>query len=215
MLPHARLRLRRHSILLLQIAHGAANCLLHARRRDRLELKDRASGQNGVIDVEIWILRRGCDQGDLSVFDVFQQRLLLLFIEVLDLVEIEQNAVRSQKRVQLGIDLLDISGGGRRRVELAELTLRLRGDQIGDRCFPGAGRAIKDHVRHIAGKNDPAQKAVFSKYMLLSADLVQRGRPEYVCQRLIHASASFVFPNAAPLLRTARRFLLPLYEILF
>ena len=202
MLPHAGLGVRGHAVFLLQIADRARDRLPNTGGRDGLELKDRASRQNGVVDIKIRIFRRRGDQRDLAVFDVLQQRLLLLFVEILDLVKVEQHAVRRHEGVELGIDLLDVARGGRGRVQAAELSLRPRRDEIGHRGLSGAGRAVKDHVRHLTGEDDAAQQAVFPENMLLSADIVQRRRTKRVRKRLIHT-------------RTSSCFVSSLYEILF
>ena len=202
MLPHAGLGVRGHAVFLLQIANRARDRLPNTGGRDGLELKDRASRQNGVVDIKIRIFRRRGDQRDLAVFDVLQQRLLLLFVEILDLVKVEQHAVRRHEGVELGIDLLDVARGGRGRVQTAELSLRPRRDEIGHRGLSGAGRAVKDHVRHLTGEDDAAQQAVFPENMLLSADVVQRRRTKRVRKRLIHT-------------RTSSCFVSSLYEILF
>ena len=74
--------------------HGPAHRALHVARGDRLELKHRAAREDGVVYIEVRVLRCGRNERDRAVLDKLQQALLLLFIEVLDLVEIQKNAVR-------------------------------------------------------------------------------------------------------------------------
>ena len=171
MAGHTRLRQDGHAVARFEIIERPLDRALRFFLLHGLELKDRGARQNGVIDIEIRVFRRGRDQRDLAVFDVFQQRLLLLFVEILDLVEIQQHAVRREERVQLGVDLLNVGGGRRGCVELAQLPLCFLRDQVRDRCLARAGRPVEDEIRHASGFDDTAQQAVFAQNMLLPADV--------------------------------------------
>ena len=78
------------------------------RRRDGFELKHAAAGQQGVVHVEKRILRGGGDQGQRPVLHKFQQALLLLFVEILDLIQIQQNAAGGQKCPHIRNDVLHV-----------------------------------------------------------------------------------------------------------
>ena len=78
-----------------------------------LELKHCGAAQNGVIYVKIGVFRCGSDQRDAAVFDELQERLLLLFVEILDLIKVQQNAVYRLQRVYLRHYVANIGGGGR------------------------------------------------------------------------------------------------------
>ena len=54
---------------------------------DCLEFKDCRAGDDGVIDIDIGIFGGGGDEGDSAVLDVFEQGLLLFFVEILDFVQ--------------------------------------------------------------------------------------------------------------------------------
>ena len=162
MLLHAGLRQDGHAVARFEIIERPADRALRLVLLHGLEFKHRRARQDSIIDIEIRIFRRGRDERDLAVFDVFQQRLLLLFVEILDLVQIQQHAVRREKRVQLGINLLNVSGGRGRCVELAQLSLCFLRDQVRNGRLARAGRPIKNHIRHSAAFNDPAQQPVFS-----------------------------------------------------
>ena len=82
--------------------------LFHLLGRDGLELKNGGAAQNGVIDIKVGVLSSGGDEGDASVLDVFQKGLLLFFVEVLDLVQIEQHAVVADDGIQFVHDGLDV-----------------------------------------------------------------------------------------------------------
>ena len=75
---------------------------------DMLELEHCRAAQNCVEHAEIGVFRRGCDERYPAVLDELQQRLLLLFVEVLYLVKIQQHAARGKERVELRYYRLDI-----------------------------------------------------------------------------------------------------------
>ena len=77
-------------------------------RLDRLELEDGAAGEHRPVDVEIGVFGGGGDQGDPAVLDILQQRLLLLFVEVLDLVEVEDDPFVAGNRPEVVDHRLDI-----------------------------------------------------------------------------------------------------------
>ena len=56
---------------------------------DLFELKDSGPGQHRPEHVEEGILRGGGDKGNLPVLHKLQQRLLLLLVKVLDLVQVK------------------------------------------------------------------------------------------------------------------------------
>ena len=69
--------------------------------RDKFEFKHGRAAENRVVYIKIRVLGRRRYKRYVAVFYVFEQRLLLLFIKILDLVEIEQNAVWRDKCVEL------------------------------------------------------------------------------------------------------------------
>ena len=154
--------------------HRPVHRLQGGRRGDLLEFENCGTAENGVEHVEIGIFCGGRDEGDLAVFDVFQQRLLLLLIEGLDLVQVQQNAVGGHEGIQLGHDLLDIGGGGCGGVQLIESTVGLLGDDIGNGSLARAAGTVKDHVGDLPGIDKPAQHRALAQDMLLSIDLIQR-----------------------------------------
>ena len=153
---------------------------LHVPRLDGLELKHRAAAQDRVVDVKIGVLGRGGDQRHLAGLDEFQQALLLLFVEILDLVQIHERAVRRKEGVQLVDDRLDIRdarGGG---VEVVQLAVGLLCDDGRDRGLAHAGRAVKNQVRDVAALDHAAQQAVFAQQVLLADHVIQRFRADLV-----------------------------------
>ena len=159
--------------------------------RNLLELKHGGAAQNGVEHVEIGIFRGGGNQGDLAVFNVLKQGLLLLFIEGLNFIQVQQHPVGCQKGVQLGHNFLNVRRGGSGGVELVQGAVGLLCDDVGHGSFSRAAGAVEDHVGNIPGINEPPQHGVRPQDMLLTVDLVQCGGPQKIGQRLIHRQPSF------------------------
>ncbi len=152
----------------------------------RLKFKNRAAAEQSVINIEIGVFCGGSDEGNFSVFHKFQQRLLLLFVEILDFVQIEQSALRGEKGVQLfynGLDIAERSGSG---VEAIELSVGLGGNDARQGGFAHAGRAVKNHIGNLTAFDDSAQNTVFADQVALAHHIVQRQRADLICQRLIH-----------------------------
>ena len=159
-----------------------------------LEFKHRAPAEQGGIDVKVGIFGGGGDQGNRPVLHKFQQGLLLLFVEVLDLVQIQQHAARRQQRPHVPDDALHILKGGGGGVELVQRAVGPFGDDVGNGGLPGPGGTVKDHVGVCALLNEPAQQGVGPQQMFLPHHLVQPLRPDPVRQRMVHGrSRSFRF----------------------
>ena len=166
--------------------HGGQRLL----RRQGLELKHRAAGQQGVVYIEIRVLRGRGDQGDLAVFHELQQALLLLFVEILDLVQVQQHPVGGQHGVHIGDDGLHIlqrRGGG---VQVVQGLLRALGDDGGDGGFAGAGGPVKDHVGGGPALDEAAQQGAGAQQVFLACHLVQGLGAYFVCQ-WPHSGTSF------------------------
>ena len=88
-LPHSILKFRHPSQTFCHDRHPSVDGGQHLPRFHRLELKDCRAAEDSIIDIKIWILRGGCDECHVTPFNDFQQRLLLLFIKILDLVQIQ------------------------------------------------------------------------------------------------------------------------------
>ena len=145
----------------------------HVGGLDGLEFKHGRPAEHRIIHVKIGVLRGGGDQGDLAILHKFQQRLLLLLVEVLNLVQIEQHPIGGQHGADVLDDVLDIRDGGRGGVEPVEGPVGAPGDDVGHRGFAGTGGAIKDQVGDVSALDDAAQQAVFPQNMALPHHLVQ------------------------------------------
>ena len=77
-------------------------------RSDMYELKNGTSAEYGIINVEIWIFGSGSYERYLPVLDIFKQGLLLLFVKILYLIKVQQNAVHAVNGVRIGNNVLDV-----------------------------------------------------------------------------------------------------------
>ena len=153
-----------------------------------LELEHRAAAEHCVVDVEIRVFRRGGDDRDAAVLHEFEQRLLLLFVEILDLVKIQQHAAGREHGVELRDDIADVRNARSRCVQAAQGAVRAGSDDARDRGLSGAGRAVKHHIRDLAGRNDAPEHPVGTKYMFLPDHIVERGRPDIIGQWSVHSA---------------------------
>ena len=185
--------------------HGGADLI----GGDGLELKDRAPAEEGGVDVEIGVLRGGGDEGDGPVLHKLQEGLLLLFVEVLDLVQVQQHAAGGHHGPHIPDDVLDVLEGGGGGVELVEGAVGSLGDDVGDGSLPGTGGAVEDHIGVGPLLNEPAQQGVGAQQMLLTHDLVDGLRADAVRQGTIHRGPSFPSSNAPPTGFSLGRFLFP------
>ena len=162
----------------------AAHRGLDVRRLNRLELKHRAAAQNRVKHVKIRIFCRGCNERNAAVLDELQQGLLLFFVKILNLVQINQRAVRRHQRAQLVKNLFDVRDGRGRCIEPIQLALGLCRDNRGNRRFSHTGRTVKNHVWNVAALDNPAQQTGLSQNMRLANHIRQCGWADTVGQRL-------------------------------
>ena len=118
------------------------NCPVHRRAHlgggELLELKDSGAGEHRVVHVKVGIFRGGGDEGHVPVLHYLQQGLLLLFVEVLDLIQVEQDAVGGQHGAHLGNNVLDVGQGGGGGIHPPQGAPRPAGDEVGHRGLPRA-----------------------------------------------------------------------------
>ena len=126
-------------------------------RRQGFEFKHRAPGEQGVVYIKIRILRGGGHQGDLAVFHVLQQALLLLFVEILYLIQVQQRPVGGHHGPHIRHDVLHILERGGGGVEMVELLVGLLGDDARHGGLARAGRPVEDQVRGRPTLDDPPE----------------------------------------------------------
>ena len=160
---------------------GVLQPLADIRVGQRLELKHRAARKQGVIDIKIRVLGGGGDQRDGTLLHTFQQALLLALVEILNLVQIQQNAAACPQRADIRQHGLDIGGAGGGAVELVQLHTAARGNDAGHRGFAHAGGTVKDHIGDFAAVHRAAEHLIFAQKMLLPADFVQRAGTQTLC----------------------------------
>ena len=120
--------------------------------------------------------RCGCNEGDRAVLDALQQALLLLFVQVLDLVQIQQDAARPRQRADVLEHRLDVAGAAGSAVELVQSHAAVLCDDAGHCGLAGTGRAVEDHVGDAAALNGTAKHPARGQQMLL---------PAHICQHII------------------------------
>ena len=177
---HPILRLAVCAKLLSHQPKGTLHRRLQLLRRHGLELKYSGTADDGVKHSKIGVLRGGGNQGQGTVFDVLQQALLLLLVQILDLIQIQQDSVAPCQGAGLGNDLLDIPYGGGGAVQLIQGHVAVAGNDPGKGGFPHAGWPVKNHVRHLSPLQNAAQGFPRGKQMGLSHDLVQGGGADFI-----------------------------------
>src|SRR5204862_254943 len=130
----------------LDVGEGAVDHGTHLRIAERLERQHARPRKERRDHLERRVLRGGADQRDRSRLHVGQERVLLRFVETVDLVDEEHRRLfRSLERDLRFVDdlpeLLDtLEDGGERHRRRA----RRGGEQMGERRLPTAGRAPED-----------------------------------------------------------------------
>ena len=161
-LPHPVLQHQGPAQPLIEQVHPPVNGGEGVLGGDLLELKHRGPGEHRPEHVEEGVLGGGGDEGDLPVFHELQQGLLLLFVKVLDLVQVQQHPVRGQEGADVGNDVLNVRDGRRGGVEPVEGAVGALGDDVGHRGLSRPRGAVEDQVGDVAPLDDPAQQAVLS-----------------------------------------------------
>ena len=185
-LHDARLKLRRFTLALGEDGKRAHNGRLGLLRRNGLELEHRRAAEDSAEHAEIGVFRRRGDERDAPVLDKLQQRLLLLFVEILDLVKIQQHSAGSQQRVKLGDDLFYVGKPGGRCVQLAQGAVGFFRDDARNGGLARARGAVEDHVRDAAAFDDAAQQAALAEDVLLADNIVKAVGAYFVCKGFVH-----------------------------
>ena len=181
----------RHLLPLGKALHGVAHPALHIRCGKGLELKHSAAGKQGIIDVKIGVLGGGSNQGDAAVLDALQKALLLLFVQVLDLVQIQQNAARRCQRADILEHRLDIPCAAGGAVELVQGHAAVLGNDTCHRGLSGTGGTVKDHVGNAPALDGAAEHPPRCQQMLLPAHIRQRFGTQALRKRFVHGGFSF------------------------
>ena len=185
--------------------HGGA----HVGGLDGLELEHGGAAEHRVVNIEIGILGGGCDQRDLAVLHELQQGLLLLFVEVLDLVQVEEHPVGGQHGADVLDDVLDVGDGGSCGVQTVQRPVGAPGNDVGHGGLAGARGTVEHQVGDGAAVDNPAQQAVPPQDMALAHHLIQGLGPDLVGQgpvghvgRLLPQAKKWSGIPSAPLILT-------------
>ena len=146
----------------------------------RLEHEDLATGKKGSDDLERRVLRGGADQDHRAVFHRSQERILLGFVEPVDLVDKEDRGAFAGKQGSafgLVYDIPDILYTGRNRGQLIEIALQRLGDDMGERGLSHPGRSPENEGRQVPALDHGPENAARSDQMPLSHVSVQIRRP--------------------------------------
>ena len=141
----------------------------------RFEHIDLATRKQRRDHLERRVFRRRADQRDDTLFDGAEQRILLRFVEPVDLVD-EQERRRGIEKLALArlfdhfAHLFDARGDGRQGKEFA---LERRGDEFGKRGFAYARRSPEDERGNVAGLDEFAEYALRTHQVLLPDVFVQ------------------------------------------
>src|SRR6185295_18585527 len=130
------------------------------------------------------ILGGGSYEPNVALLNVRKKCVLLGFVEAMDFINEDDGAgpiLPCPLRVRHdSFNFLDTGKHGR---ELDELRLGEAGDDLGQRCLAGTGRAPKDERAEIVALNLRTQRFAGSDQMFLTDILVECARTHTVRQR--------------------------------
>ena len=149
-------------------------------RRDGFELKHAAAGEQRVVHIEKRIFRGGGDQGQRPVLHKFQQALLLLLVEILDLIQIQQDAAGGQQRPHIRNDVLHVLQGRRGSIQAVQGFMGLFRDDVGHGGLAGAGGTVEHHVGVGPGVDQAAQNTAGRQQVPLTHNFIQSFRTDLV-----------------------------------
>ena len=108
----------------------------------------------------------------------------MLLIEILDLVQIQQNAAGAEYASHLRDDLPHVGEGSRGGVQSVELHAGIFGNDVGGGGLSRAGRAKEDHVADLSRGQHTAENASLANQMLLAYHIVKGFGANLVGRRL-------------------------------
>ena len=160
------------AVFTVQDIERAAKHRQKLRRSDRLELEHGRSRKQSAVYGEIRVLGSRADKDYPSVLDVFQQTLLLFFVEILYFVYVKEYPAGGKNRIRVAEHIAHVRKRRGGRVYAEHLPIgHLRG-YGSKRGLPGAGRAVKHERRDMSALEQPAKRSAGSEQMLLSGYFV-------------------------------------------
>ncbi len=110
------------------------------------------------------------------------------FIEILNFVQIQQNAARRQQRPHIGKDFLNIRNRRRSGVKFIETFLCFGGDQVGQGGFPRARWTVKIILAAVPLSIMRRSRPLSPRRCFLPYHFIQTLRPDFIGQRTFHAT---------------------------
>ncbi len=134
------------------VGQSALYNLSEVRFIEGFEYGNLCAGKKRPDDFEGRVLRRGAKQQDSPVFDMGEQRVLLCFVEPVDLIHEEPgSSLLPGKGLFCFIHgSPDFTRPGHYRRKINEMSLRLGGDYFGQGCFPASGWPPEDERMQVA-----------------------------------------------------------------
>ena len=183
-LQHALCQLHPPAAEAARVCQRPAQQLRKLPGRKTVQHKHLAPGQKRRVDLERRVFRGGADEDDASLFHKGQKRILLRFVEAVDLVH-EQDGLFAEAAVRLGrlhhfLDLFDTACHG---AEINEICLRPVGDDARKRRFAHARRPPEHHGGHTVAVYELAQHLALAQKMPLARKFLQGSRAHPAGQR--------------------------------
>ena len=167
------------------VRQGSSEERLDVLRAERPEHEDPAAREKGAVDFKRGIFRCGADEYDAAPFHEGQEGVLLGLVEAVYFVhEDDGSGAVSSVVLRLLHDGADVFDGARDRGERDERGLRVRGDDVRQRCFAHARRPPENHGGQMVAFDEAAQYLPRPHKMPLPGVLVECAGPEACRQGL-------------------------------
>ena len=183
-----------HAVAAFFVGEGAADDPPDRLFVQRLESEDLRPADQGGVDGEEGVFRRGPDERDDALLDVAEQHVLLGLVEAVDLVEEEDRApaVVFEPAASVVEDVADVLDAHGRGVAPLKGLVGGSGDDLGEGGFSRAGRAVEQHAGQGVGGEHASKHPAFAEEVLLPDELVERAGPHADGQGLSRGSAFFL-----------------------
>ena len=142
------------------IIQGAVDQFLQLLDPQRLELKNLRARNQRAVHIEKWVVGRGPNEAQISALHIWQENVLLRFVEVMNLVDEQDGLLAGRSKPIRGSrhdspHLGDIAFHSAEAFEFRAGHVR---DDLRQRGFASAGRAGQDHGRQPIGFDCAPQK---------------------------------------------------------
>ena len=143
-----------------------------------------ATGQQGAVQFEGRVLRRGAHQCDGAVLHHWEEAVLLAAVEAVDLVAEQQRPSSRLPPAPGGVpQLAQIRNAALDGADRLEMQVRLLGQEARDGGLAGAGRTPQHHGGQRPRRDHAAQRGVGGEQVILPNDIGHGLGPQPVRQR--------------------------------